>query len=74
MSHGGARQGAGRKKFHYLIQRIRGSHNLPRWMKIWMAEQPESESKLIEKAMLETYKLKEPSKKDLEMYNKLNSL
>lgn len=72
--HGGKRAGASRKKSHPLLQRIRGSHNLPRWMKKWIAEQTESESKLIEKAMLETYKLKEPSKEDLEEYNKLNSL
>ena len=61
---GGPQPGAGRPKgstIDPLLKRRRlGGFRLPMWMIEWLNEQPESGGRLIEKALMKTYKLKKP--------------
>jgi hypothetical protein len=63
---GGKRPGAGRpvgSKIPAELKRRVFNVRLPAWLCKWLAEQPESSGRLIERALIITYELKEPKKK-----------
>ena len=63
---GGTRPGAGRPKgSKYPKARRRKPINvrLPLWLADWLKKHPESSGRLIERALIMTYELKEPKTK-----------
>ena len=57
---GGKRNGAGRPHLDKRIVKVPVSFRLQSWLVDWMREQPETQSKLIENALCNTYKIKHP--------------
>ena len=66
MPRGGKRLGAGRpqgskstvtKPDHLKSRMV--SVRLPKWLADWLKDQPESSGRIIKRALIETYKLKE---------------
>lgn len=60
MSQGGKREGAGRKPAPDHLKRETCSVRLPRWLLEAVDEMEGSRGELVERALLKTYKLKEP--------------
>jgi len=63
---GGKRPGAGRPKGWKLpanLKRKVFNVRLPAWLCKWMTEHPESSGRLIERALIMTYNLKEPKER-----------
>ena len=59
-TRGGKRVGAGRKKTPIHLKRMRYTVRLPNWLITWLQSQSQSQGKLVEKALLETYNLTPP--------------
>ena len=63
---GGKRPGAGRPKDSTMPRELKRkvfNVRLPAWLCKWLTEHPESSGRLIERALIMTYDLKEPKKK-----------
>ncbi len=61
---GGCRPGAGRPRGSIINPLLKreglGNFRLPLWLIEWLREQPESGGRLIERALMKTYKIKPP--------------
>ena len=60
MSHGGAREGAGRPPADRQMVKIPVGYKLPRWLVEWIREQDEVAAVLIEDALKRRHNLKPP--------------
>jgi hypothetical protein len=63
---GGKRQGAGRPKGTKMPKdqkRKTVSVCIPRWLAEWLSNHPESSGRLVERALIMTYDVKEPNER-----------
>lgn len=66
LMRGGKRPGAGRPKGSTMPRELKRkvfNVRLPAWLCKWLTEHPESTGRLIERALIMTYKLKEPKER-----------
>ena len=61
---GGARKGAGRKALPKDLKRVNVTLRLPQWMLDELDKRDQSRGRLIEKAILNTYRMKAPVQKE----------
>ena len=59
-THGGARNGSGRKPGDPNLVKIPVGLKLPRWLKTWLDEQETPTAQLIESALVAKYKITKP--------------
>ena len=59
-SAGGKREGAGRKPGDPRLKKVPVGYRLPQWLVDWMRDQGDSQSGLIETALIKQHKLKPP--------------
>ncbi len=63
---GGKRPGAGRPKGSFMPKNKRRktvSVCIPLWLANWLSNHPESSGRLVERALIMTYELKEPKER-----------
>lgn len=60
--HGGKRPGAGRKVHDPEMRAIPFATRLPSWLVNWLRQQPEPQSKVVQRALEQYYRANTPTK------------